>query len=177
MAQLPWTITWEANGTCVDVTFGTPTLAADTTCTLRAGTESVSSTTGAVSRTEQVCGLTPDEQYAVMVDCGDTLGGAISYDLYTAEEGGGEPPNTTTIPFTFGTPTSYLPSAARVNVCWSAAQAMTSPTCEQDTDFGAGGINVDLPMPDATTSWIQWCWQTAADATLACSKPQQIAVP
>lgn len=67
------------------MTFGYPALGGSTSCTVRAGTTTVASSSGAVERTVQVTGLTPDQQYAIMVDCG-AEGGAISYDLYTATE-------------------------------------------------------------------------------------------
>ena len=131
---------------------------------------------GALSRLVQVCGLTPDQQYRIMVDCGDEIGGAWNYDLYTATADEPEPPGTTAMPWSFGAPAPVLPTAERITVSWSATEDMASPTAVQETDCGSG-CTVNIFPPDDTTSYVQWCWQTAADATLACSKPQAITTP
>jgi hypothetical protein len=106
-----------------------------------------------------------------MVDCGAS-GGAISYDLYTASADA--PGGTVVSPFQFGAPIAQLTTAARLTLRYDDNAAMASPTSVQNTSCSSGcTVTPTLPVG---VNYIDWCWQTAADANLACSKVNTITV-
>ena len=178
-AQLDWDVSIANSAyTTLVVDFGVPGLPADQSCTVRYGNQTVASTSGANTRQVIIEDLTPDQSYFVGVDCGDTWGGWLSFDDFTATE---EPePPVSGVPVLFSLrPTAALSTVARVTVECSVSVDMSSPVTNDADNFACTSAAVCSPTLADVPVGVNYCrhiYQTSSDVAVATSKPQQITI-
>lgn len=172
--QLDWSISVVAGDLEADVTFGVPGLPVDQACTLRCGTNTVASTTGANSRTETCTGLVEDQEYWIGVDCGNTWGGAQLYDLFTAEDQ--DIPGSRTITYAVKPP-AILSTVARVKLECADDVGMTDAVDNDASNVActsAAECTMSLAGLISGTNYCRHTYQTSGDVTVAVSKVQAV---
>lgn len=168
-SQLDWTVEVEPAYTSAIVKFGVPGLPYDQSCTVRYGTSTVTSASGPSRRTVVLTGLSPAAEYFIGIDCGNTWGGWLSWENYTATA---NPGGTRDVPFILGATT--IPNVARAAMQCADNPELTDMTTAQNTSCASGCI---IPIELAVgVNYCRHVWQNSSNTVLATSGIDPISV-